>query len=132
MTTVVQTLEEKILKWCGFKIRRDKSPDPVHELLRPDGEQENIWYAGRDGTGNTFDEEARQSMSPTLDMNFFFKYVVPKLDKGDSVSVVCGSVAWVTFQIHNGHPVHYKEISAWDKDSNKAWQEALGRLIDDR
>ena len=121
---------DKRLKWCGFKISLDKSSDPVHELLSPDGEQENIWYAYRDGTGDKFDEEARESMYPEFDMNFFFQYVVPKLNRFTIDDTNRFENEWQKACIVKLKLPHSEPVSAMAKDPNKAWQEALLKLME--
>ncbi len=103
---------DKILEWCGFlKVTTD-----VYGTAGCAGEV-SYWSIG--GMMYSMKEH------PDLDMNFFFKYVVPKLD-------YYGVSNWnkkkrVEVSLFDGEG---KCFMGSDKDTNKAWQVALLKLIE--
>ena len=106
----------KILEFCGFKYR-DFIPDFGNIPKVNEG-----WHYP-DGT---FHEEP-----PELDMNFFFKYVVPKLNRMGLVSSIVtypdcphGEKSNCIARIYTDKGIHSE-----DRDPNKAWQEALTKLM---
>jgi len=91
---------EKILEFCGFKYS--------HNSVTGD----KVWH---------YPNENRAGVI-VLDMNFFFKYVVPKVE-----------VYWIE-ATNDGHffSIYARNgvfLSAVNIDPNKAWQEALLKLM---
>lgn len=93
---------DKILKWCGWLW---------------DGMSGNWMY---DDGESTFIPWCK----PVLDMNFFIKYVVPKLEFSNIQ--IGGEHVWIelAYQARSVN-VHNEGI-----DPNEAWQEALIKLIE--
>lgn len=119
---------DKILKWCGFTWHEKRAY--VHGYLMHGGNwQDGHWdYEGKCGYGK--DNNHCISNNPPLDMNFFFKYVVPKLN-GYEITKEFDGHEWahrvkLSFtQVYDiGHI--YEAINP---DLNKAWQVALLKLI---
>ncbi len=97
-----------ILEWCGFK-------QITSDAYGTDGYAGEIKY-WVDPVGNTYSLKDE----PTLDMNFFFRYVMPK------VRNITTYVEFVKFMQAVIPPFGYiKEF-----DPNEAWQEALIKLME--
>ena len=95
---------EKILKWCGFEKAHAESDKSV-----------KVWVKG----------EYTLPRDTDLDMNFFFQYVVPKLEHYDLSRHTVREPSlyaelWINGKMGFGE----------NEDPNLAWQEALVKLID--
>ena len=96
----MKELNKKIAKWCGFKlVKISGGDDPFYELLRPNGEQYEIWYSFRVGTNKKFDKDAERTLYPdfTTSLDACFEYIVPKLDGGiEGASRKVFLIKWIT------------------------------------
>ena len=125
---------EKILKWCGL----DKKHDMIEYGLH-DASKDWCRKCGLNG------DEVGDECNISLDMNFFFQYVVPKLEEtgtGYSIEFIynateCDSKRFECVILHEYLAVHTyfaggNKVNIYsDKfDPNKAWKEALVKLID--
>ncbi len=98
--------KEKILKWCGFRRELFPSPGMGH------------WWVQR---GN--EKGVLLGEHPVLDMNFYFKYAVPKLS-GASMSHANGlRFMWM---LEYGAD---NRTEGLDKDPTEAFGKALEQLI---
>ncbi len=111
---IIAVVTDEILKWCGL----DKKHDMVEYGLN-DASRDWCRKCGCNG------DEVGGECEPTLGMNFFFQYVVPKLRE-----------YYVRVTLEEG----FTNVDILDRsklivsrgssdDPNKAWQEALLKLI---
>jgi len=99
----------KILEWCGWKSAMDLYSF-VKEAKDFDVE---FWYS--------LDEPNEPQPSPDLDMNFYFKYVVPKLSSADMCFANGARFLWI---------LEYGDrAEAFSLDPAEAFGEALLKLI---
>lgn len=102
---------EKILKWCGFEPFVNRKSDGIM-----------IWIKKDHATINA---------TTSIDMNFFFKWVVPKLTGLPKTEYLYD----FKFHFHRESGEWYCDIAPseyWGKGDTpeQAWQEALLKLID--
>ena len=103
---------DKILKFCGFKKHKYSKIVCEHE---PRCEYRT--YPGGDHC----------TKLPPLDMNFFFKYVVPKIE--DGVRICFPSLLFDKPTYDISLYTKEKTFSCFNPDPNLSWQEALLKLI---
>lgn len=93
-------MDTEILEWCGFRVE------------------------GKTTHYYTFN--GKPCDPPALDMNFFFKYVVPKL----LVWTMNGNGDTTSCMLMTGFEGNQCAVSYEVLDPNQAWQEALLKLIE--
>ena len=112
---------DKILEFCGFKKINYRKPVCNHEPRCHYYKDPSGGYLG--------------TILPILNMNFFFKYVVPKLEMPVILSIGGGEteVIFPSYFPDEGTPEQddmSPPLSVKNEDPNEAWQEALLKLIE--
>ena len=98
---------DKILEFCGFEYTPEKVPIKGHTGWT------KIW---------THADGHKVYIQSQLDMNFFFQYVAPKVERAEIWRNAVDDT-W-TVIVASGSIWHGNSL-----DPNKAWQEALLKLI---
>ena len=109
---------DKILEFVGFEYDTTQTKGYVHDMGWKDSD--GHFLIGKNPNGPFWE------YTPPLDMDFFFKYVVPKLQFVEMTKLHDKSFAFNLGIVASG------KLSGWikDNDLNKAWQEALLKLLE--